>query len=210
MFHIRFASLLVALTLSASATAAPYLGLFLGPPLGQPEAGAQIHFVVPGSPAAQAGFQPGDVIIRVLDKDVVDAQMLVETIRGMNAGDQVVITIRRADQEQQLTTTLAEEQFGPPPMGRFFPRRPMIGIGLEQVPDGELRIGDVIPQSPAELAGLKSGDVLLSIDAKKIESYQMLAEYVRGKQVGDEVVLTVVRDGNQVDHAIKLSTFGPR
>ena len=209
MLHIRCASLLVALTLSASASAAPYLGLFLGPPLGQPEAGAQIHFVVPGSPAAQAGFQPGDVIIRVLDKDVVDAQMLVETIRGMNAGDQVVITIRRAGQEQQLTTTLAEEQFGPP-MPRFFPRRPMIGIGLEQVPDGELRIGDVIPQSPAELAGLKSGDVLLSIDAKKIESYQMLAEYVRGKQVGDEVVLTVVRDGNQVDHAIKLSALGPR
>ena len=211
MLITRLASLILALTMTTSAMAAPYLGLFLEPPAGQSPTGTRIRFVVPESPAARAGFQRGDVIIKVQDQDVADAQSLVALIRAMNAGNEVVITIIRSDQEQQLTATLGEEQFVPPPRRPFFARRPMIGVGLEQVmPDGELRIGEVIPQSAAAEAGLKPGDVLQAIDGKQIEGYRMLLDHVRSKQVGDEVVLTIAREGEQVDHALKLTEFRPR
>ena len=58
--------------------------------------------------------------------------------------------------------------------------------------------------SAADDAGLESsengeGDVITEIDGQPMETFEDLADYVDGKNVGDEVTLTVRRDGEDIE-----------
>jgi putative serine protease PepD len=68
--------------------------------------GALVREVGPGSTAADAGLQQGDVITRVDDHAITDADSLVATIRSYRPGDQVKVTWQRGGQEQSATLTL--------------------------------------------------------------------------------------------------------
>jgi S1-C subfamily serine protease len=70
--------------------------------------GLLIAEVAPNSPAAAAGLQQGDIILKINGQDVTDSANLATTIRGMKPGDQVQVTIDRNGQEQTVTVTLAE------------------------------------------------------------------------------------------------------
>ena len=58
-----------------------------------------------------------------------------------------------------------------------------------------LMVMDVIPGSPAERAGLKRHDVLLSYNGEKLFTPNDLVERVRSAKPGDKVTLEVVRHG---------------
>lgn len=213
MLHIRMATLLIACLFTSAASAAPFLGIYLQPPLGDaPPAGARVHFVIPGSPAAQAGFQRGDLVVKVGDQEIADPQSLIEAIQVMQPGDEVTVAVQRDDQSKQLRAVLGDEPIGSRrPIPRPPGRRPMIGIGLQRVtPDGQLRVADIMPGSPAEKAQLKRGDVLAAIDGQEIDGYRMLVEYVLSKKVGDEVALSLLRDGQQLEVKLVLSAFAAR
>jgi serine protease Do len=51
----------------------------------------------------------------------------------------------------------------------------------------------VIPESPAAVADIQAGDIILSVDGVRIEGTRTLASLVGSKHVGDEVSLEVVR-----------------
>ncbi len=56
-------------------------------------------------------------------------------------------------------------------------------------------IGDVTPKSPAEKAGLKSGDVILEFDGKKVTDSRHLKLEVARTKPGETVPIKVLRDG---------------
>ncbi|HKR48507.1 MAG TPA: trypsin-like peptidase domain-containing protein [Pseudonocardiaceae bacterium] len=71
--------------------------------------GVGISGVVPGGPAANAGLQNGDVIIRVGDQPVVTAQQLQEALATHKPGEKVEITsIRPPGGSTTVTVTLGE------------------------------------------------------------------------------------------------------
>ena len=53
----------------------------------------------------------------------------------------------------------------------------------------------ILPESPAEKAGLRGGDVIIEIDGKEIYSPEELIVSIRAKNVGDRVTLGYLRDG---------------
>ncbi len=63
-------------------------------------------------------------------------------------------------------------------------------------PVGPTFITEVIPNSPAEAAGLQPGDQILQVDDVKIETATDLVEYTRDHR-GVEVTLTILRNGRQ-------------
>ena len=70
-------------------------------------------------------------------------------------------------------------------------------LGIMPDPDvGELRVDKVIPESPAERAGLKSGDVIVGIDDKLVQSRRDLAQAIRWRGAGSALSLSVLREGN--------------
>lgn len=70
------------------------------------------------------------------------------------------------------------------------------GIGVEvlEQPDGSVKIISAIDDTPAQRAGLKSGDVIVAIDGKKLEPDADEQGPLRGKP-GTTLKLTVVREG---------------
>jgi len=57
-------------------------------------------------------------------------------------------------------------------------------------------VGDVRPDSPAERAGLRVGDVIASLDGKTMENARQLDVNLYGRPVGTRVTLGVERDGD--------------
>jgi serine protease Do len=68
-------------------------------------------------------------------------------------------------------------------------------------------IADVTKDSPAEAAGLKPGDVVLTADGRAMEDSSALSRYIASKAPGSTVRLQVLRDGSQSTMSITLGTF---
>ncbi len=71
--------------------------------------------------------------------------------------------------------------------------RPYLGVEEDdQAPN--CRIGDVFPDSPAQKAGLKPGDVITSFGGQKVENFDQLTLQLVPHKPGDEVTVEILRD----------------
>lgn len=75
------------------------------------------------------------------------------------------------------------------------PRRGTIGFGGSPDGSGGLVISQVRPKGPAEVAGLRPGDRLLTLNGAKTEDSATLQEAVRQIRAGQTATLNIVRDG---------------
>lgn len=76
------------------------------------------------------------------------------------------------------------------------------GLGLDKA-KGVL-VQDVLPNGAGAVAGLKSGDVIFSVDGKEVNAANELQTVIGSRQPGDVVVLKVFRDGRVSDMEVKL------
>jgi len=70
--------------------------------------GILVYRVSPNSPAAKAGIQEGDIIIKIDDKEMLDASDLLVAVRDRKPGERVKVLIDRGGKEMELTVTLEE------------------------------------------------------------------------------------------------------
>jgi len=71
-------------------------------------------------------------------------------------------------------------------------------INLFGIPHFSAKIGELSPGLPAEAAGLKKGDIILSIDGQKVAKWDDLPKIIRASQ-GKELILQIKRDGETLD-----------
>jgi len=88
-----------------------------------------------------------------------------------------------------------------------------LGVSLNDgtaTADGVTRRGAVVEAvtdgSPAADAGVQKGDVVVAINDKAVGGAESLTAFVRSYAAGDEVKLTIVRDGDAKDVTVKLAT----
>ena len=63
-------------------------------------------------------------------------------------------------------------------------------------------VSEVLPESPAEKAGVKSGDIILSFDGKDIREMNDLPRLVAATSVGKKVDVRIVREGKEETFAL--------
>jgi len=83
------------------------------------------------------------------------------------------------------------------------------GIGAEYVmADGYLVVVAVLEDSPAVRAGIRTGDVIISVDGSEIMglSQNEAILLIRGGDIGGQVTLTIVREGEAEPSAVTLTT----
>jgi serine protease Do len=78
-------------------------------------------------------------------------------------------------------------------------------MGLEAA-QGVL-VSDVTPDSPAAKAGLRRGDVILTLDGKAMNDSSQLRNHVAAKEPGSTVALEIVRDGKKQRLNVALGTL---
>ena len=61
-------------------------------------------------------------------------------------------------------------------------------------PNGAI-IADVVPDSPADKAGLMRGDVILKIDDKTIKDSNDVSEIVSKTKINNKLVMVILRNG---------------
>jgi S1-C subfamily serine protease len=64
--------------------------------------------------------------------------------------------------------------------------------------DKGVLVADVARNSAADEAGLREGDVIVALDGQPIETFDQLADTIDAKEVGDEITVTVNRDGEEL------------
>ncbi|MFS0705621.1 S1C family serine protease, partial [Cellulomonas sp. 179-A 9B4 NHS] len=69
--------------------------------------GAVVQTVQEGSPAAEAGVQPDDVIVAIGDDPVGGAESLTAFVRSLSSGDDVTLTVVRGGATTELDVTLS-------------------------------------------------------------------------------------------------------
>ena len=148
--------------------------------------GIVLTYVMPGTPAAFANLHPGDIIVRVDDKDVKGADELSMFLRQAGPGEDVKFTVERPNMKAPMTFEVKLKLGGAfdTPWVFDIPKMPKIKIGdldylgVEAVPlstksatqfgsQGVLVVS-VEPDSAAGRAGLKEGDVIESIDGRPV------------------------------------------
>jgi serine protease Do len=75
-------------------------------------------------------------------------------------------------------------------------------FGLER-PIGAL-VGQVMPDSPAEKAGLKAGDVIIEYNGKEVSQMSMLPAMVASTTVGEKATLVLIRDGKKQNLTVDI------
>jgi serine protease Do len=84
--------------------------------------------------------------------------------------------------------------------------RPFLGVSyrfiskdialLNQVPQGAY-IQDVVPNSSADKAGLKSGDIITKVDGKTVDAEDVISSTIGSKKIGDSISLNVWTDNKE-------------
>ncbi len=87
-------------------------------------------------------------------------------------------------------------------------KRPRIGIVLKEKegPRG-IWIERVIPESPAEKAGLLPGDQFVSIEGKEVQSLKDIHDAVAHKGWGKEVTMIILREGVKKEITVTLPSI---
>jgi len=71
--------------------------------------------------------------------------------------------------------------------------------------DKGYRIEDILPNSPADRANFKKGDVIISIDAYEVSSLKDFSEILKKYEPGDKVRIKFLRDQKEIDVEVELA-----
>ncbi|HSL55513.1 MAG TPA: PDZ domain-containing protein, partial [Pyrinomonadaceae bacterium] len=160
----------------------------------------------PGGPADQAGLVGGDVILKFDGQPVRDEDQIEELMTKTPIGKTVDIEYMRDGEKKtaKLTTISSEDNKR---MSREFERRPegRAHFGYEdgdaervQVPGTNIygvRLGTILRSRPADLAGVKEGDIITAFDGVPIRTSDELLMRVRRALPYSTVTLTIMRPG---------------
>jgi regulator of sigma E protease len=163
--------------------------------------------VVPDSIAARAGLRADDLIQRVGGTDVAtrEAALLGIFEDLVDDGTVDVRVSGPAGSDRQLQFVVGDRRAELAQPDALFP-----GLGFEfWVPRVPAVVGAVVEGSPAQLAGLKAGDEILSLDGEPVDSFQQLVGLVEPR-FDSEAVLEVRRQeaGSMVTVQVPVSIGG--
>lgn len=173
-----------------------------------PARGALVRGVEPQSPAAKAGIEPGDIIVRFDGKAIERSADLPRLVGNTAPGTTSRITVFRRGAQRELSITVAEVETEAPraqaPAAVPSPNSGVVqslGLGLSDLTEAQKKAlgvpGGVIvtsAQGPAARAGLREDDVIVSVANEQISNLKSL-EVVLSKQDRNRPLSVLFRRG---------------
>jgi serine protease Do len=181
--------------------------------LGKP-VGALVQGVESGTPAEKAGIEAGDIIVKVDGRQVEKSGDLPRIIGNTKPGSKTTLQVFRRGSYKDVTVTVAEiepdKKTTPAPVDApsNSAAKAHLGLTVSDLTDAqkkELKVrGGVTVDSvegAASRAGLREGDVILSIDNTQVVDVKQFAAVV-GKLDKAKAVTLLVRRGEWVNYVV--------
>ncbi|MGH8517082.1 MAG: PDZ domain-containing protein, partial [Panacagrimonas sp.] len=176
--------------------------------------GALVSRVMPDSPAEETGIKPGDVILSFNGEPLPSSGSLPPLVGSVDPGQIVALSVVRDGKpiefkveigvlDERDTETDPELAQGPSPRMEP-PRDAPLGLVVSSLSDEQRRAlrvlsGGVrveqVTGGPAVAAGIRPGDVVLSLAGQEVDSPERFAEVVGRLTPGTTVPILVSRDG---------------
>ena len=179
----------------------------------KPHEGVIVAEVHPNTPAAKAGLQDGDIILKFAGKPVSDSRELQNYVEAVKPGsthpllvlrDGKQMTLQVKCQEMPADFGLASESGVEGPGSAEPSKFDQLGIQVENLTpalaeqlkvkaDHGVAITEVKPDSPADAAGLKAGMVIAQVNRQPIKSVEDFRKALGSKSSLKKGVLLLVR-----------------
>jgi len=128
---------------------------------------------------------PADVQ-KILDENGIDLKM------GNSEEDEKVIKVFKVEEESSSN-------------------KPQLGVLIEDHPQGGVLITDVLPETSADIGGIKKGDIVVSVNGNNTKELKHLQEAIASQKVGDKITVELYRDGEKMTKEVilkkKVSAF---
>jgi putative serine protease PepD len=154
-------------------------------------------FSIPDAIQTDAAINPGNSGGPLLDEHgrVVGVNSQIET-GGAGRGNVGVGFAVPSNTVREVVRDLADD-------GRV--RRSYLGVSTaERASGGGVAIRQVVPDAPANDAGLRAGDVIVRIGTTRVDAPGDVTEAVLAREPGDRVAVTVQRDGERRTIEVRL------
>ena len=159
--------------------------------------GVVISRVMPDSPAEKAGLKSEDVITEANGKDITDGLELRNAVGLLQIGQKVHLKVLRNNKERDITVTVGKAQDETASNDDLFPDlqgASYAGVkntGSGNGPSAGIQVSNIQPDSPAAQAGLRDGDVIVSVNRQKVATVNEFRKLASKKQ--SQLLLRVIR-----------------
>jgi serine protease Do len=166
--------------------------------------GALVGSVVKGGPAAKAGIEPGDVILKYDGREIARSTELPSLVAQTKPGATATVEVWRDGKARELKATIGEsEETAKVAAAKPEAAQGKLGVVVrpltaEEKKEADVPNGVVVEDvaGPAAKAGVQPGDVIVSVNSTPVRSPEQLRELV-GK-AGKTVALLVQRDDARI------------
>jgi serine protease Do len=174
--------------------------------------GALVGDVMAGSPAEKAGFKQGDVITRFAGKEIKDPRQLQLTVADTPVGQKVEVEIFRDGKPQKLAVILGSSESAAAVQPKSVePQAGWFGLTVEELPRN-MRISGlsgvlvtaVDSGGMAAEAGIQQGDIIISVNQKKVANLAQYAGAMKEAERKGSVALLVKRGDANIYFALKI------
>jgi regulator of sigma E protease len=149
-----------------------------------------VEWVTPGSAAAEAGIQTGDIVRGFGDINNPTWEPQVYEQIKLSPGQYVPVVVDRGGQTLTLSLDV--------PMAAKADDFDIGDTGMQpQYLPGPIQVAQVQPGTPAEQAGLRGGDQIEAVDGHAFHSTNTLLAYMQWEQ-GKPMTITLLRNGATV------------
>ncbi len=169
--------------------------------LGESGGGAFVINVYRRSPAAEAGIKPGDIIVGVGNETIAGGGDLLRTVTRLAPGDQTRFFVRRHGEMRtvQVTTGVRPRNGQDVDVSDLWPGMSVVEItdhiraNLDlSVRGGDIIVGHVTEGSPAAMAGLRSGDIIVRVNEREVDTLREFYMELNGAS-GDRITFRIRR-----------------
>ncbi|HRD67080.1 MAG TPA: DegQ family serine endoprotease [Candidatus Competibacter sp.] len=176
--------------------------------------GALVAQILPDSPAASAGFKPGDIILRYGGEPVEDSSQLPRMIGVTPVGKTVAMSVLRNGEPLEIKATIARLETVEEPVTTMDEHsEPRLNMTVADLSNEQRRVLGVeeqgvlitaLDEGPAANAGLYPDDILLQINHNPIKSASQFVELAKELPKGKAIPVWVRRDSESLYLAVRV------
>jgi membrane-associated protease RseP (regulator of RpoE activity) len=154
-------------------------------------------------PAALTKIQAGDLVTELNDKQTRNDSELSQVLDSLKTGDEVPVKVYRDGTTISLRIKIADRAFPPPQFKTEVRDQGFLGIldSFRRTIPGTKKWGvevkDLHLNGPAELFGLRSGDIITEFNGRPVKTPNEFNRHIRAAKPGAKIVVTFYRSNTE-------------